>query len=387
MKIWDFLFLEGEIVLFKSCLAIIKGLAKKMIGLTNFGKNYLKLEDAYIFMSSYKFEFKEYAWDLLYFLIMKRFNFDMEFIKRRREIYQKPIVMNLEHENQIRICNRKRNKSIFKFFADVEKKENKICNKDNPVCLYNQYINRKNILMEYWIITRKNQILIEKNYIHEDYFFNIINTHKQKEKILEESNVNCFESAKSFLEKFEGLDLNYPNNKTNSDQLLEDYLKLGNITESEVEDLKEIKKIKQKSSVFLDKLDLKNLEIVNLNLKGHENNSLLKNSLNLITNYDKLQNFTNEVDVIDDLMIERHIHVCPEHGKEINASNKINENNKNDHEDIWKDNLSNLDIDKINIEQDFEEEMQMENDNREKEENIKRIEFDFGNRSDFEIEI
>jgi len=37
LKIWDFLFLEGEIILFKSCLAIIKGLSKKMQDITNFG--------------------------------------------------------------------------------------------------------------------------------------------------------------------------------------------------------------------------------------------------------------------------------------------------------------------------------------------------------------
>jgi hypothetical protein len=40
LKIWDFLFLEGNIVLFKSAIAVLKSLKEEIMNNLNFGKLY-----------------------------------------------------------------------------------------------------------------------------------------------------------------------------------------------------------------------------------------------------------------------------------------------------------------------------------------------------------
>jgi len=372
-------------------------------------------------MTSYKFEFNEYAWDLLYFLIMKRFSFDMEFIRLKRHLYEKPIVSNLEHENQLRMSNRNKNKQVFKFIVSEDKNKKKICNKNFPVCLFlNKDLNCKNLLINCWIITKNNGVYFEKNPISDNYFFDRIFKNKRKDSIIKKSNFECFKTAKNFLEKmnnnndeyekselkfkslqefhhhypkqdkrdkkkhnsfskstiyksnnssdnylksipdqnkndlFEKIDsilINKNNKKMyseenekknevhiyteknennwmvdNSKSISEDLIGSDSLEESELEDLKKIKKIKEEFSKSLDKINLNNLQIVNFNLKGldnseekfdenHNNFDYLKksvnnSSVNVITNFDKLENLENEMDILDDLMIERNIHVC-----------------------------------------------------------------------------
>ncbi len=341
-------------------------------------------------MSSYKFEFKEYAWDLLYFLIMKRFNFDMEFIRKKRYLYEKPIVMNLEHENKLRQFNRNKHKDIYRFFANKENLQKKICNKNFPVCVYlRNPNNRKSFLIEFWIIKKNFKKYFEMYSIKENYFFNEINELKNNEIIVQKTNDICFSTAKNYLEilgefkKLKNITSKDVANKEilenfdNEKQVYysEDMLKIDqeltnnpmvndvdqnknkndfklnlkenendHHDENEIKELKRIELLGDEFSKSLDKLKLKKLEIINMNLKVIENSNDYDNltkirenlkEINLITNYDLIENYKDNLDILDDLIIERNIHVCNDYDcentidKTLLEDPEINQNSMN----------------------------------------------------------
>jgi hypothetical protein len=401
----------------------------------------------------------------------------MEFIRQKRQLYEKPIVMNLDHENQLRACNRNKNVQVFKFFAKQEKPEKKICNKKFPVCAFtinNQ--NRKNVLIEYWVITRSIKDYFDKNPLITNYFFERINIQNQKESIVNKTNKECFATAKCFFEILSNVDkinlekssknlkavnssikehsqlsdkdnvlfdnenntisfnktsnlhnikkseeiyaqINISENKNYFEEdLLSNNTSLPNSLEpSELEDLLKIKKLNEEFSKSLDQINLKNLEIVNFNIKGFENveshndrvfykssnhfkKSINKSNLNLITNFDQLENIKNELDAIDNLMIERNIHVCKdsESGIECEEITKKEFNlNKTEIKLDSRDSNENLNVteekkNSINNGNDFKFQRNNSNDiediNKTKgnaeEKTIQRVEFDFENRSD-----
>lgn len=274
-------------------------------------------------MSSYVFEYNEYIWDVLYYLIMKRFNFNMESIRQRREFFQKPIVMNLEYEIQMRNCFKKQKSSDKKFFVKRDEKEEIPCNRDYPVCsLVKNFNNKNKPLIEYWGITQKFN-LKDNNFIIEDYFFHKLKLKKRRSRKLNQSNRDNIETTKSLLENLnKSIELDAINISKSIDisalaieenKKQKENLKDLDVNEIDLNDLNEINDVKIKSSVNIDKINLTNLQIKNINLAN-------RSDINLITNYDVIESESSDVDnkkVIDNLKIERCVHIC---GIENNSS-------------------------------------------------------------------
>jgi hypothetical protein len=93
--VWDVLVLEGNIVMFKSALAILKILKHKII-------SYDTLEDLnYIFEDCTKYLNDSYT--LLYYLILRRFEFDNAFIMKNRILLEPAIIENINRGNEFKI--------------------------------------------------------------------------------------------------------------------------------------------------------------------------------------------------------------------------------------------------------------------------------------------
>ena len=273
-------------------------------------------------MSSYKFEYNEYIWDILYYLIMKRFNFDIDIIRQRREFFQKPIVMNLEYEIQMRKCFKKQRKLNENYFIKKAKEEENLCNKNYPICRdiknFNNY--KKKPLLEYWGITKKLTSLKDKNFIIEDYFFKKIKQRIRNSRRMSQYNKENFETTKKILENLnKSIELDSIKLSKSIDfgidmdlDLISIKENLNNKDENEIMQINEVKIISTKN---LDKINLTNLQIVNINLQT-------KSDFNLITNYDVIDKLENEdANNIDDLKIERHLHIC--NNEDLSISNNV----------------------------------------------------------------
>jgi hypothetical protein len=292
-------------------------------------------------MSSYKFEYNEYIWDILYYLIMKRFNFNIETIRLRREFFQKPIVMNLEYEMQMRNCLKKQRKLNTNYLIKTVKEENK-CNRNFPICKeIKNFENKKKPLLEFWGISKKLSSLQDKNFIIEDYFFKKIKQRIRNSKKLSQYNKENFETTKKILENLnksieldsiklsKSIDFGIDIDKDLDLSSFEENSKNKDENENEIIQINEVK---IKSSVKLDKINLTNLQIININMQ--------KSDFNLITNYDVIEKYENEnSNNIDDLKIERHLHYCENEDLSISKSNSfcesenisVNENNNHNY--------------------------------------------------------
>lgn len=283
----------------------------------------------------------------------------METIRQRREFFQKPIVMNLEYEIQMRNCFRKQRKSNEKFFVkkdEKEKNEENPCNINYPVCnQIKNFTNKNKPLIEFWGISQKFESLEDKKFIVEDYFFSKIKLKKRRNRKLNQSNKENIETTKTLLENINksmeleninlsksidfsssslqidenqnlrkinsssnNLNINHSienfNNKTqkieesnfpSEENLFDNEKNLNeNLEDLELMEKKEINEVKIKSSVNLDKINLTNLQIININLQKIS-------EVNLITNFDRIENDEfEENNILDNLKIERVMHIC-----------------------------------------------------------------------------
>jgi len=222
--------------------------------------------------------------------------------------------MNLEYEIQMRNCYLKQRKSKNKRIINKEeedkkeKKEENPCNINYPICTkLKNFNNRKKPLIEFWGISQKINTLTDKNFIIDDYFFKKIKQKKIRSKKLNQSNKDNIKTTKSLLEN-----LNSNSNKSmeldtiNLSKSIEmssieenENLKNKNLNENE-NDIMQINEVKKISSVYFDKINLTNLQIVNINL-------LTESEINLITNFDEIEKCENEdMNSIDNLKIERN---------------------------------------------------------------------------------
>jgi len=95
LTIWDVLVLEGNIVMFKSAIAILKIVKHKILSVEN-------LEDLNdIFEDCTKHLNDNYT--MLYYLIARRFEFDNTYIMKNRIALQPAIIENINKGNEYKI--------------------------------------------------------------------------------------------------------------------------------------------------------------------------------------------------------------------------------------------------------------------------------------------
>jgi hypothetical protein len=189
--IWDALFLDGQVVLFKAALGIIKTLKNKlleqdsMLGIHNIFDH----EAREVLLCS-----NNNLTAIVYYLTLRKFEFDNQFIIKNRMYYEKTVTETLHKRNQERLKDQK-SKMIEKLKNNTTRgvKRNSCfnhlieCEKDWPLCIYDTYY--KYDIINYLVFT--DTVAFENVYIIEDYFFNgcLIN---EKNDVIKERSKNSF---------------------------------------------------------------------------------------------------------------------------------------------------------------------------------------------------
>ncbi len=154
--IWDFLFLEGNIVLIKTCLIIFCILKRKLL------KYEYNFEELFSILSYGTNEIEPKTPTLLYGLSFKKFEFTDEYIEKTRDLLSISVINNIDNNNIEKYKRNLKNKD------DQEKiKENIKCNENWPICEYNKIIGEPSLVVKYLVLHHKN-----KPQKIEDYFFN-----------------------------------------------------------------------------------------------------------------------------------------------------------------------------------------------------------------------
>ena len=163
LLIWDFIFLEGNIVIMKAFLAIINILKKHLLKIKS-EEDLLSLKKA---LDKAK-EIKDDDLLLLQCLTIRHYEFNSEFLDNIRYLFSISLAENLENGNLEQIqCKLRTNYS-----ARMNTMESyyKNCNKKWPYCLNDTYFETVTNILEYLVINHKNKCNIIEN-----YFFNNVN--------------------------------------------------------------------------------------------------------------------------------------------------------------------------------------------------------------------
>jgi hypothetical protein len=147
--IWDFLFLEGSIVLFKAALAIFMNLKNSIL-------NHYDFEKIYSIFSNATFNLQD-KYLLLYYLGLRQFEFNYEFINVNRVNFLNPITQTIKREGNTL------NENVLKRHCIKE------CSKEWPFCLSS---NNSRIINCLVLNTGSKSKIIE------DYFFEGVGKNK-----------------------------------------------------------------------------------------------------------------------------------------------------------------------------------------------------------------
>jgi hypothetical protein len=154
MLIWDLLFLDRSIVLFKSSIVIFKMLKKKIMN----SKDFEEINRI----------FEESARDLkdtntmIYYLILHKFSFDNYFVESNRIMLEPQIVKNINNDNKIKLT-RIENDTRLKRKASYAKSCLN-CFIDWPLCIYD-------LSYKYNIISNLCLRVYDAPILVENYFF------------------------------------------------------------------------------------------------------------------------------------------------------------------------------------------------------------------------
>ena len=167
LLIWDLLFIDGNIILIKAFLAIYHYLQPFLL------ESSQTIENFQIIIKNQMKKLENDDKDLLFYLVIKEYNFNEE------EIEQARFSLSINTANSI---NKEKIKSAS---YDKKDKDDINCDKDWPVCL-SEDCEAQNRVIFCNVIQRKN-----KNYI--DNYFNTKIKEKNKIKIIEEINeeIDC----------------------------------------------------------------------------------------------------------------------------------------------------------------------------------------------------
>ena len=162
--IWDMFLLEGNIIIFKAIYAIIIILQKQL-------KKYKSFEDLNTILNNMPLEFNNRE-KLAFYLIGKKFNFNMDIIKKYRKALSLQIIKEISSLGTF-----KNYEDDDEDEEDKNKKKEIICDLDWPQCLKE----KKNLEKEYDYVVLKE--LDEPNVIED--FIDYYNEYKDGSKKIE----------------------------------------------------------------------------------------------------------------------------------------------------------------------------------------------------------
>ena len=239
--IWDLFFLEGNLILFKAAISLLKITTNEIIKNVSMEKIIKLLDSKFFFEENDEKNYKK----LIFFLIIKKYDFNIDLINNKRNIYYPNIKKYL---------------LSFKNYGRINLKNNLNCNKNWFFCI-DSVNDRKNNFVDFYVLKTNNEI----NLI-DDYFYNK-NESKNKRKFSDENNNIKNE------EKFDNLLIQRNKHvcKNNNKNI--------------------IKKGSSNSSILLPKINIFNEDEIN-----ERNNEIIKNldRLNNIENNENNENNNNE---------------------------------------------------------------------------------------------
>jgi hypothetical protein len=173
LLIWDYLFLEGNIILIKSFIAIINTLKKNLYTIKS-DEDIIALKET---LDKSK-EINEDDLSLLQTLIIRQYEFNAEDLDKYRYQYSIYFAENLENGNleQIQCKLRTDYNSRMKMMESKYKN----CNKNWPYCLNDTYFETVTNVIDYLVINHKNKCKVVDNYFFANVNNNDINI-KNKE--------------------------------------------------------------------------------------------------------------------------------------------------------------------------------------------------------------
>lgn len=191
--IWDFLFLEGNIVLIKTCLIIFCILKRKLL------ENENNFEDLFVILTSETNTIKRNNPTLLHGLSVKQFEFTEEYLEMTREMLSESIVKGIDEDNKEKFNKKREMDKRTQRITDNEIESNPIkCNVKWPICFEEENIDKPITVNKYLILQQSNQGEIDY-----DYFFNTLsgkkgkNVNKEEEPydiLIERQKHSCYSS-------------------------------------------------------------------------------------------------------------------------------------------------------------------------------------------------
>ena len=156
--VWDFLFLEGNIILVKTFLALFGCLKKNFLQ----SKGDIEIVKNIIDKDTLKLEPSNDV--LLHSFLIKKFEFNEEYLEQTRFKFTDIIAENLEEKNLENVqCKVKPNEE------KINNQLNKNCCKRWPYCLYDGYFENVKTVIPYFIISHQEQMNLHSNYFFDEY--------------------------------------------------------------------------------------------------------------------------------------------------------------------------------------------------------------------------
>lgn len=289
--IWDSLFLEGNIVLFFASLALFRIMKYDMMQTESMEELHILLDEK---INNYDDKYTMY-----WYCIIKKFEFDYNFLYKNRAEYEKSVTESILQANKKKIEVLKAQKRQASYAKGVV-----MCQKDWPMCIYDLDYKYNNI-NNYLVLRRGDRI----NYV-DNYFFNDCNKKPYKCRSSGNIALSSIDLESNFSEVPFKLEIKKPNrpiklsikgnkevdNQSNRKESLESNLSTNNIKDDEFENIP-FKKQSTKVSKLTQTIQETQVKKKSFS-KSPQRISLTNN--NEIMKYNAYMNLT----------IERREHIC-----------------------------------------------------------------------------
>lgn len=153
--IWDSLFIQGNIIVFKAIIAIFNLLKIELMGKTNIEEINLIFDENTKYLNDYNY--------INYYLILKKFEFNFKIIELNRRELEDNITDSINQTNRLNLERVKNNKDENKK-ASFMKNINE-CFEEWPICIYDNDYKYRIVKYFYFMIYPEN-IRIIKNYFY-----------------------------------------------------------------------------------------------------------------------------------------------------------------------------------------------------------------------------
>lgn len=139
--IWDMLFLEGNIVMFKAAIGVLKILTNDLVAATDMEEVNMVLDERTKNLND--------NYTLIYYLILRRFDFDSSSIQKNRRFFEPTIIETIMKNNEYKIKKVEENNHILQSSgyqsspelrrSSVYNKEIVQCYREWPLCIFDNF--------------------------------------------------------------------------------------------------------------------------------------------------------------------------------------------------------------------------------------------------------